>query len=305
MVDRIEITNFGSGYSQPDTTVDGETATTITLSAPELLGGVTATASCQVSLPNMPTSGTTTIDGLVYSATLLTPGSGYTKTPSVTISGDGTGATAVARLGEVQKAVIMGVAITEDASVPTKFVFPAPVYMLPDTWYGFTCRAPETKKYEMYTSKLGENILGTTTRMIEQPNLGSLFSSQEGGLWTEDQMVDVKFIVYRAEFEAGAVGRVTLQNAPIETQMLTSDPIEVSSAPAANADDTAFGTNPRIIKFVAQHHGLVPGDYVAIRNAFGTGTPATIGGIPLEEINTLHQVVDVGMDVFTLSLIHI
>ena len=302
VVDRIEITNFGSGYSQPDTTVDGETATTITLSAPELLGGVTATASCQVSLPNMPTSGTTTIDGLVYSATLLTPGSGYTKTPSVTISGDGTGATAVARLGEVQKAVIMGVAITEDASVPTKFVFPAPVYMLPDTWYGFTCRAPETKKYEMYTSKLGENILGTTTRVIEQPNLGSMFSSQDGGLWTEDQMVDVKFNVYRAEFEAGAVGRVTLQNAPIETQTLTYDPIEVSSEPAANADDTAFGTNPRIIKFVAQHHGLVPGDYVAIRNAFGTGTPATIGGIPLEEINTLHQVVDVGMDVFTVMV---
>ena len=299
VVERFELTSFGTGYSSPTTTVDGETPTTVTVSAPETLGGVTATAEVSVSLPNMPTSTTTTQDGLVYDIRLLTPGSGYTKPPSVTINGDGTGATATARLGQVQRAVTMGVATSEDASIPTRFTFPAPVYMLPDQWYGVTWRAPETKEYNIFTSKLGENILGTDTRVIAQPNLGAMFASQEGGLWTEDQMVDVKFSLYRGVFEAGSVGRVILQNKPIKFAPLTDDPIEVNSTAAANDDDTAFGTNPRIVKAVLQHHGLVPGDYVAITGAVGTGTPSTIGGIPLEEINTLHQVVDVGMDVFT------
>jgi hypothetical protein len=299
VVDRIELTSFGSGYSQPDTTVDGETPTTVTVSAPDILGGVAATASCSVSLSNMPTSTSTTVDGLVYEINLDTAGSGYVQAPSVTISGDGSGATAIARIKQKQKAVTMGVAISEDASVPTKFVFPAPIYLLRDEWYGFTCRSPQTKKYNMFTSKLGENVIGTNTRVIEQPNLGAMFASQEGGLWTEDQMKDVKFNLYRAVFENGSVGRVTLQNQPLRTVALTDDPIETNGNPAANTDDTAFGTNPRIVKVVAQHHGLVPGDYVVIKGAIGTGTPSTIGGITLDQINTLHQVVDVSINTFT------
>ena len=66
--------------------------------------------------------------------------------------------------------------------------------------------------------------------------------------------------------------------------------------------DTAFGTNPRIVKVVCQHHGLVPGDYVVIDGVIGTGNPSTLGGIPPAELNTLHQVVDVGMDVFTIMV---
>ena len=90
-------------------------------------------------------------------------------------------------------AVIMGIATSDDASVGTKFRFPAPVYLLGNTWYSFVVKTPKSLEYMMYTSKIGENEIGTTNRVTTQHSMGSMFKSQNGGLWTEDQTTDVKF----------------------------------------------------------------------------------------------------------------
>lgn len=64
----------------------GYTAATVTVSAPDLAGGVQATATASIG------------DGALSRVTMTAMGSGYTATPTVTISGDGSGATASATL---------------------------------------------------------------------------------------------------------------------------------------------------------------------------------------------------------------
>ncbi len=302
-ITELRLTAFGTGYSQPDTTVDGETPTTVTIGPPDMLEGEQAEGVVKVSAPNMPLNGTATGDGLVYEIQLTNPGRGYSKAPSVTINGDGTGATAFARMGDGELAIDMGVCYSEDATAGTKFRFPSPVYLMPDTYYGFVVHAPASLNYEMYTAKVGENVLGTDTRMTEQPNLGSLVKSQDGGLWTEDQTQDVKFILRRANFDVGQQATVTLHDAPQSWRIINiADPIETNNTAAASDQDLAFGSNPRIVRVTSPHHGLVGGDYVALKGIVGYQGANTVGGIPITELNTLHMVVDAGIDTFTIRV---
>ena len=234
--------------------------------------------------------------GKVYDIEITEKGSGYTSPPSITINGDGSGATAVSRVRGGRRAVEMGVCTSEDASAATKFRFKAPVYLLGDTHYAFVVKAPTSLNYNMYTSKLGENRLGTELRVIDQASLGSLFMSQNGGLWTEDQTQDVTFRMHRAEFKTGVTSVINLVNKPIDQKSIQSDPIETN---AEGSDDTStiFGDNPKVIRVYHYSNGLVTGDLVAIDGV--TGNPS---GIPNASINSLHTVLDANFNTFTVAL---
>ena len=113
----------------------------------------------------------------------------------------------------------MGVCTSEDATAATKFKFHAPVYLQSNTYYAFVIKSPTSLNYTIWTAKLGENQLGTELRVVEQPSLGSLFMSQNGGLWTEDQTQDVTFSSLTEQtLFANANANVVLQNAPIGVQ---------------------------------------------------------------------------------------
>ena len=64
----------------------GYTAATVAIAAPDLAGGVQATATATIG------------DGALARVQMTALGSGYSTAPAVTISGDGTGATAIATL---------------------------------------------------------------------------------------------------------------------------------------------------------------------------------------------------------------
>jgi hypothetical protein len=76
----VSVSAGGSGYASGTTTV--------TFSDPEDASGVTATGVATV------------VDGEVTEILVTDPGTGYTAAPSVTVAGDGTGATATATLGD-------------------------------------------------------------------------------------------------------------------------------------------------------------------------------------------------------------
>jgi len=276
-VTRIDIMDLGTGY---------DSSTVIEFSAPELPGGVTATGELKIG-PN----------GEVYKATLLNPGSGYIRIPSATIIGAGSDAVVKIRAKAGIKAVDMGVCTSDDATAATKFKFKAPVYLLGDTNYAFVVKAPTSLAFTIWTSKLGENLLGTDTRVIEQPNMGSLFMSQNGSLWTEDQTQDVTFRLWRAEFDVNTTATVKLQNTPLLLKPAQKDAIETSSVPASDPDSTLFGDNPQIIRVFAYNHGLAPDDLVSIEGVVGIP-----GGIPDDELNTLHTVINSTMNSFTIKV---
>ena len=292
-VDSVTVTTLGSGYHVP----------TVVFSAPELPGGVTATGTVKVGALS-----TTAAGDLIYGVEITNRGSGYTQVPSVTFVDVittaeaeegvtlGTGAVGTVSVSDGTPAIQMGVATSEDATSATKFKFPTPVYLMGNTNYAFVLKAPTSLNYNVFTSKLGENELGTEQRVTQQPNLGSLFKSQNGGLWTEDQTQDVKFILYRADFQTANAAQIKLNNAPLAPAKTIIDPIETNTD-GIDLDSRLFGDNPKVIRVMMNYHGLEPNDMVAIEGVINNP-----GGVPNIEINTVHTVIDSGLRWFTVMV---
>ena len=115
------------------------------------------------------------------------------------------------------------VQISEDASLPTKFTFPSPVYLQQDIEYCFVIMA-NTQDYMIWLSHMGDPEVGGSRMISDQPYAGVLFKSQNASTWTASQMEDLKFTVRRADFNTTS-GVVTLQNTGLETTPLTENPI--------------------------------------------------------------------------------
>ena len=73
-------------YATPLVTGTGYTTMSVAFSAPDLVGGVAPTASATIA------------NGGLKAIVILTPGTGYLKPPTMTITGDGTGAQAACAL---------------------------------------------------------------------------------------------------------------------------------------------------------------------------------------------------------------
>ena len=266
--------NLGTGY----------TTATATFSEPELPGGVAATATAFVK------------NGQVYAVQIDSTGSGYTQAPSITISGDGSGADASCRVVKVAL-VWRWVFPPPMMQLPaTKFKFKAPVYLMSNTYYAFVVKAPTSLNYTIWTSKLGENQLGTELRVVEQPSLGSLFMSQNGGLWTEDQTQDVTFTMWRASFSVDQVANIEMTNAPLGVRGIQDDPIECN-AEGTDLTSNLFGDNPQIVRVYHYNHGMTNGDLVRL-----LGVDGNPGGIDNSVFDSLHEVITSDFHTFTINV---
>ena len=81
----------------------------------------------------------------------------------------------------------------------TRFNFPSPVYVAPDTEYAFVVLTNDFD-YDIYVSELGEKIIGTDRVVSEQPYLGSLFKSQNATTYTAIQSEDIMFVIHKCNF---------------------------------------------------------------------------------------------------------
>ena len=292
---RVDLFDMGAGYDE---------TTTIQFSEPNLPGGRTASAVVKVAqMLDEISDGTSAVipgvDGQVYEIILTDPGSGYTQVPEVYVVGPGSKAQAVAKTKPGRKAVTMGVAVSADGSIPTTFKFEAPVYLLGNTEYAFVLESPNSIDYKVYTSKLGETIAERNERVTKQPSLGTLFKSQNGGVWSEDQTQDITFLLRRASFVVNTASSLKLVNAPLTKIRLQRDPIETN---VTDSDPTSYiyGVNPRVVKVLHYNHGHAPGDMVALDGITGDGFGPTLSGIPIEELNTLHKILDSDLNSFTI-----
>lgn len=104
--------------------------------------------------------------------------------------------------------------LSTDGSVPTRFVFPSPVY-LPGPQQLEIRNSPVgsnqtsefsivllsgSPQYRVFISELGFNDIQTGIKLSAQPTLGSLFKSQNGSTWSPAQLEDLKYKIYRADF---------------------------------------------------------------------------------------------------------
>ncbi len=146
--------------------------------------------------------------------------------------------------------------ISTSAAVPTRFTFRAPVYIKASVEYCFVLLS-DSNEYQVWISRMGDvDVTGTRT-ISEQPYAGVLFKSQNASTWTADQYEDLKFTIYRANFNQ-TQGTVVLNNTPqgrgnngvhrlIDNPIQTIKPKLVLSAGLA-ADQFTFSQGARLLQ---------------------------------------------------------
>ncbi len=278
----LKVTNSGSFYD----------SAIVTIESPQLPGGGNATATIRVS------------DGKVYHSEIVLSGSEYTEPPAVVIRGTGTGNSGA----EIESfvtidtpAVRMGIAIDEtgvtSSTTPTNFKFDYPVYLQNDTEYALVLETDSTD-YLVWASKLGETEIATSTTVTTQPSLGSLFKSQNTNAWTEDLFEDIKFKMYRAEFDISRTASLLLTNENLGYEQISHHPIETNSDSNTTADSALFKNNNSVVKISHSDNGFDPdgNSYVFFKGALD------VGGVTATQLNSeLFKVTNVGVDYYNIT----
>jgi hypothetical protein len=145
--------------------------------------------------------------------------------------------------------------------IATRFTFDSPIYVNDQTEYCFVLLS-DSNQYRVWISQLGEKNVGTDRFISDQPYAGVLFKSQNASTWTANQEQDLKFTVYRAQFDTNATGTVTFNNDILPPAILDRDPFK-----------TTFGTSKVRVKH--KNHGMPNGSNVLISNV----AAATYNGI--------------------------
>ena len=278
----IKITNTGSNYD----------SAIISIESPQLPGGSVATASVEVS------------EGRVYNAEITLNGFGYTEAPSVVIRGVGNGAGGCVVETSIEidtPAVRMGVAVDSadvtESTTPTHFAFDYPVYLQNDTEYALVVET-DSVDYYLWTSTLGETDLSTSTVITTQPSLGSVYRSQNTEGWTEDTSEDIKFTLYRAEFDISKDAELTLINEDLGYELLNNNPFQTNATANTQATSKLFGNNNYIVNVNHRDHGFEDSgnSYVFYRTAKETG------GITSSVLNSsLFQIKNSGIDTYNIT----
>ena len=121
---------------------------------------------------------------------------------------------------------------SDDGTIATTIEFDAPVYLEGESTEYAICLISNSTKYSVYISRVGENDIVSDAYISNQPTLGSLFKSQNASTWEPSQWEDLKFTLYRAEFES--TGSVELYSPELsegnkQIATLVPNPINVVS----------------------------------------------------------------------------
>ena len=143
------------------------------------------------------------------------------------------------------------VEVSDNASISTRFNFPAPVYIPESEEHCFVLFS-DSNEYKVWISRMGDiDITGTRT-ISEQPYAGVLFKSQNASTWTADQYEDLKFNLYRAVFNKNVIGNATFVNAELGSgndgissltvnPVLTIEPKQTLTLPTGNSYNFTIG----------------------------------------------------------------
>lgn len=184
-----------------------------------------------------------------------------------------------------------------DASSATTVTFSSPVYCQGGKEYAIILK-PDSQKYKVWVSRLGDTDIGGTRRISTQPLFGSFFRSQNASLWSEDQMEDLKFTLYKCAFTTGTTGTLKLTNDTVESKTLANNPIETDSS---SGSGSAFGGNPNIIRITHAGHGMTDSKPSKVTIS-GLGSTTDYNGIAGSVINGTHDIGNVTEDTYTITL---
>ena len=185
---------------------------------------------------------------------------------------------------------VKDVNVSDDASVATRFTFDSPVYLTDDIEYAFCIKVDEPG-CRVFFSEVGQTNLTDNRLVSSNPLKGTLFLSQNGQTWTPHQYRDVKFTMYRAEFDTTATGNPIFVNNALPKRKLKTDPFQC-----------ATGTNK--VRVTHMNHGFKTNDFVTFSGVADGfyGANSTTQGILADSLNAQHQVSEVTNDTYVITL---
>ena len=179
--------------------------------------------------------------------------------------------------------------VSDDAQTATTVTFDSPVFVKENTDYAIVIKCDEPG-LKVYFSEIGGSNLGDNRTVSANPLTGTMFLSQNGSTWTPHQQRDVKFTLYRANFNV-STGTVTLTNNQVPLQELETNPFETN-------------TNTNKVRVKHRNHGFKSGDKVTI-----SGVPSGVyggnsasNGIPATELNGQHVVLTPTIDSYVIEV---
>ena len=184
---------------------------------------------------------------------------------------------------------------SSDGSVGTKVTFPEPIYLPPGTEYALVLVSDKSMDYEVWTAIMNEPTVNTQnlptaeqTTYSTQYAMGTLFKSQNGSIWSENQYQDMKFKLYKANFTSNSGTAVfynpdiTLPDDPtpdensIEVPRLLDNPI-LTLPKKGRVGITSFKDHDDLLPTV-----LSPGRQInAFNKVNSTAVIESVGGRPL------------------------
>ena len=167
---------------------------------------------------------------------------------------------------------------SSDATAPTTFHFDSPVYVRNGVEVAIVLQT-DSDKYFAWISRMGERDVGGSRMVSEQPYLGVLFKSQNNSTWTAYDFEDLKFTLYRASFNTGVTGKLTLVNDVVETKTLEADPLQFFSS-ATNNDN-------KKVKVTHRDHHMYDVDSNVIITGANSGISTTLNGAISNSATTL------------------
>jgi len=187
--------------------------------------------------------------------------------------------------------------LSADGSVATTVEFKAPVYLEGNNTEYAVALASNSTKYSVYISRIGETDILTDTYISNQPYLGSLFKSQNASTWEPSQWEDLKFTMYRADFEtSGTVEfyspELTEGNNQIPT--LAPDSLILGSRKIRVGLGTTVGDSYELGNTIIQDGTMAEGNIVGSGGSITPSglsiTNAGIGYTPLDGNQTFNSV---------------
>ena len=169
-----------------------------------------------------------------------------------------------------------------DGNTPTTFTFEEPIFLEGLTDYAIVVYA-ETSEYEIYIAEIDETVVASASaRVNKDPNLGTIFYSQNGATFSPNQKQDLKFVIRRAKFNSQS-GTVHLKNASLPKELLNLNPIRTFE-------------NDATVRVSYINHGLQVNDTV---NILGS---TAVGGQSADSINSAHTITKIDASGFEFQM---
>lgn len=133
------------------------------------------------------------------------------------------------------------ISTSADASVPTRFQFPQPVYVDSGQRYAFSIRAlGNSPDYSIWAALNGAKDISSGISVSSNPLSEDAYYAKTSSTWAEIANEDLKYTIYRAQFNVGSTSQAMLKKSRNEMFGLTNLSL-ASGLPDIRAGDECYG----------------------------------------------------------------